>query len=131
MKWIEGLTGHVVTATMLLDIQTAFGTRIRSNLLDDGCSLLFFFLLHGLASATTVSIPGTNTGQTHRCMAIGTFYLLLTLAGLAVVRGEVLAAVREEAGDVCGICRKEHHGDSIIITVSLSVETFCRHPYRI
>jgi hypothetical protein len=76
---------------MLVNLHTAFWTRLRAHLLD-GSHALFVFRLLGLVAtpSTSVRLPGAVARQTDLVLAVGTCsHLLAALIALAVLDGEV------------------------------------------
>lgn len=117
------LTGHVVTTTLLLNVHTTLGARLRSNLLD--CLLgLSVFLRLGLAAATrSMRCPGTVTRQANLIVAIWAFdHLLGTLVAPAVSQREIHATFFRETGDIGFAGGKSVPGEGLIVSV-----TFCQY----
>lgn len=92
------LTMHVITSTILLDIDTAARARLRAHTLD--CRLGLLVLCIPILVAAAGRVPGPVAGKAEFVCAVWAFGLLFGLSlTTAVFDGEVATASGIQTGD--------------------------------
>lgn len=104
--WDGELTSHVITPTLLFDVDPALWTRLCAQVFD--CPLRLFVLAFLGFVAVAVRVPGTVAGQTEFVGAVRAGCLVGAVLGFGRLRvraaagfsGEVDTALWVEAGNV-------------------------------